>query len=128
MSIFIPEAAVVKKSLEYLAIDPYFELHVCVRTYENIIVIRNDSPVRAYTYWHAIRAESKVPCTRNRTVSDSDTYLKIDTRYTGFHTFCSKMAKNQYVLSKATSLTLKLHLTVGHLRKKMLSVSSGIAK
>ena len=30
------------------------------------------------------RAESWVLCTRNRTVSDSDTYLKIDTHYTGF--------------------------------------------
>ena len=30
------------------------------------------------------RAESWVPCTRNRTGSDSDPYPKIDTRYTGF--------------------------------------------
>ena len=36
------------------------------------------------------RAESYVPCTRNRTVSDPDTYLKIDTRYTVFCTFCLK--------------------------------------
>ena len=53
-------------------------------------------------------------------MSDSDTYLKIDTRYTVFYTFSSKRVKNHYFHFKTTFLTLKMYLNVGHLLKKML--------
>ena len=45
-------------------------VYVCVVSYSFIVAL--------------IRADSYVPCTRNWTVSDSDTYLRIDTRYTFF--------------------------------------------
>ena len=57
------------------------------------VVINNFTARHAARFWKQTRAESWVPCTRNRTVSDSDTYLKIDARYTGF--WYSKLKNGQ---------------------------------